>query len=82
MGQVIDLSEASAALEEQRRHRGTGFAYCPEPNWLTERAYERSYVYAGDVLIFMALGCIGAAWIIGEGVWSAFFTLGHVGVRR
>jgi hypothetical protein len=82
MGQIIDLGEASAALAEQRRARGTGFAYCPPPCWLANRAYERQYVYAGDVLIFMALGVAGAAWIIGAGVWSAVTTVGHVGTGR
>jgi hypothetical protein len=82
MGQVIQLSEASAAREERRRADGTGFAYCPPPTWLTERAYERQFVYAGDVLIFAALGCIGAAWIIGAGVWSALTAIGHAGAGR
>jgi hypothetical protein len=82
MGEVIELSEASAALMERRRARGTGFAYCPPPCWLTERAYDRQSIYAGDVVIFMALGVFGAVWIIGAGVLSAVTTIGHVGSGR
>lgn len=82
MSNVIQLSEAAAALAERRRAPGTGFAYCPPPCWLAERAYDRGAVYAGDVLIFMAMGCLGAAWIIGAGVWSAVTTLGHAGHAR
>lgn len=82
MGKLIDIVEARASLGRPGRRRGTGFAYCPPPCWLSERAYDRNAVYAGDVLIFMAMGCVGAAWIIGAGVWSAVVTLGHVGSAR
>lgn len=78
MGKVIQMEEAAAALEAGGR-RGTGFAYCPEPNAATRRAYLRACneaIYTPAVLFWTVVGAAGATWIIGAGLWN-IWSRGH-----
>lgn len=57
--------------DHSRRKSGTGFAYCPEPDAATERAWREAcgeVVYTPFVLFWTALGALGGGWVLGAGI--------------
>lgn len=69
MGNVVNLHHPETASPR----RGTGFAYCPPPTPRGDRAFERGKVYTRDVLILVAIGAAGAAWMVAAALFHVAF---------